>query len=257
MVDSDGTHSDEKLVRQLLEAHLSESGRTGFHCRRNSKDPPDLVVAWENGSCWGVEVTRLYQYVQQITANLSAEPVSSEEVRSSLNRFGKQLGEETEPIRSRDYTLFLSSPGEYSRWRRPQNYNTWKGAVRDAVIAHVRVGGTDRLEMEGCCLRPGSPGKRWTVAVDHGAIDVASTLQDTLRIALSRKAADLPNWNGIFTERWLVLLIADILLDDYELIDEVAPAIIQSVADSGGFHRIAWISLTGRALRLVPGGHEA
>lgn len=243
--------ADEDLARQLLEAHLSDSGRSGFHCCRNPSDPRDLVVDWGNGSRWGVEVTRLYQNVQPITADPSAKPVSSEDVRSSLDRFGKQLGEETEAIRSRDYTLFLSSPGPFSRWRRPVNYPEWKAKVAAAVVEHVRVGGTDRLEGDGYCLKPGSPGRRWTVAVDHGAIDVASTLQNTLCNALSRKAADLPKWNGTFTERWLLVLNCYPLADDGTEVVGIIRDLVRCRPECAGFDGVFWSGFPDRALTPI------
>ena len=57
----DGPVPDERFACGLLSDHLTMRGIAGFQCAVNVKDPPDLVVNWDNGAQWGVEVTRTYQ----------------------------------------------------------------------------------------------------------------------------------------------------------------------------------------------------
>ena len=57
----DGPVPDERFARRLLSDHLTMRGVSEFQCTVIEDDPPDLVVTWENGTQWGVEVTRTYQ----------------------------------------------------------------------------------------------------------------------------------------------------------------------------------------------------
>ncbi|MDE2774276.1 MAG: hypothetical protein OXI46_11330 [Gemmatimonadota bacterium] len=102
--------SDEEFARRLLTEHLSLQGKSGFRCDVNPKDPPDLLVAWEDGSQWGVEVTRTYQ---QVASCGRTDPISSAQLTEPLFHFGEKLGGALKNIRMRDYTLCLGpDPGD-------------------------------------------------------------------------------------------------------------------------------------------------
>ena len=55
--------TDERFALELLSKHLPILWGSKVCCAVNEDDPPDLVVTWENGEKWGVEVTRTYQQV--------------------------------------------------------------------------------------------------------------------------------------------------------------------------------------------------
>src|ERR671919_1840710 len=114
---------DEKFALGLLTDHLTSCGKPGFQCKINANDPPDLIVSWEHGERWGVEVTRAYQQVDQIG---NAETVSSEDVGAFLRAFGNTLGEESEGKRHRDYVLYLEGPGPFSSWKQSASKQRWK-----------------------------------------------------------------------------------------------------------------------------------
>ena len=92
---------DEEFACELLRDHLAKCGVSGFQCTVNVADPPDLLVAWDNGVQWGVEVTRTYQQVKSYDGK---KQVSSEQIGAALRSFAKELGEETKDIRKRSYT---------------------------------------------------------------------------------------------------------------------------------------------------------
>ena len=53
MKQSSAVVSDEEFSRRLLTDHLSNQGKSGFRCEVNAKDPPDLLVTWEDWFAMG------------------------------------------------------------------------------------------------------------------------------------------------------------------------------------------------------------
>ena len=51
-------YRDEQLACRLVIDYLTNQGELEFMCEVNTKDPPDLVIIWNDGTQWGVEVTR-------------------------------------------------------------------------------------------------------------------------------------------------------------------------------------------------------
>ena len=98
---------DERFACGLLSDHLTMRGVSESQCTVIEDDPPDLVVTWENGAQWGVEVTRTYQQVESLGGG---KPVSSAQTAATLRNFAEQLGEKTKDIRKRSYTVHLEGP---------------------------------------------------------------------------------------------------------------------------------------------------
>ena len=137
----------------------------------NADDPPDLVVTWENGDKWGVEVTRTYQ---QVAPFVEGEPVSSEGIIAPLRIFAEQLGEKTQDIRKRGYTLCLEGPGQFSSWKNLGSKNKWQKETKKTIRKHIVSEDSNILKVPGVWLKPGEPGKRWSIAVGHGAAEIIS-----------------------------------------------------------------------------------
>ena len=104
MTRSSSGGSDEEFACRLLIEHLTKEGKSGFRCEMNSNEPPDLLVTWNDGVQWGVEVTRTYLQVPSVNR---ASTSSSAGVSEPLLHFGEELGEATKEIRKRDYFLSL------------------------------------------------------------------------------------------------------------------------------------------------------
>jgi hypothetical protein len=123
VVENTDAKSDEGFALGLLIDHLTTRGESGFQCKCNANDPPDLIITWKHDERWGVEVARVYQQVEQIGR---AEVVSSESVGAFLRAFGNELAKETEGKRLRDYALHLEGPGPFSSWKRAVPRQRWK-----------------------------------------------------------------------------------------------------------------------------------
>ena len=110
------------------------SGRSGFQCAVHAEDPPDLVVNWNDGAQWGVEVTRTYHQVASFDGK---KLVSSEQMGVPLWDFAEQLGEKTKGIRKRSYTLSLEGPGRFSSWKSPVSKKRWQEKTEEAIRRHI------------------------------------------------------------------------------------------------------------------------
>ena len=125
--------SDESFALELLNTHLTNEGKSGFYCEDNEKnDPPDIVLTWEHGERWGVEVTRTYQQVTQVGTQ---KTVSSEEVSACFQKFADELEEKFRPIRRRDYTLVFEGPGPFNSWKFSGTLKQWKKKARRSFIS--------------------------------------------------------------------------------------------------------------------------
>ena len=94
--------TDEESSRGLLMDYLMNQGESDFKCEVNTKDPPDLVITWEDGTKWGVEVTRTYQ---QFAKGGNTGRIASAGITESLWRFVEELEEATRDERTRNYVL--------------------------------------------------------------------------------------------------------------------------------------------------------
>ena len=203
----------------------------------NEDDPPDLVVTWENGEKWGVEVTRTYQ---QVPSFKGEEPVSSETITATLRKFAEKFGEKTADIRKCGYTLNLEGPGRFSSWKDPVPIKKRLPEIEKAILRHIDSEESSILRAPGVWLKPGEPGKRWTITVNSGVAEISSATNTMLWRALEDKTEDLPNWKGVFDKRWLLLLNYYHLV--YDLVD-VKNALRQLVRENqelAGFNGIFW-----------------
>ncbi len=242
--------SDEEFGRQLLSDHLSLQGKSGFRCDVNSADPPDLLVAWKDGSLWGIEVTRTYQ---QVAALGRADAISSAEITEPLLRFGEKLGEATKSIRRRDYSLGLRpEPGDVLAGPSIKFDRAWEKRTEDAVQQHIADDGTDILVCPGARLKPGRAGHRWTVTASAGVAEMKSATFAMLARALDEKTKALPRWNEDVTERWLLLLNAYPLVDDVGEAKRALTDVMRSKPNLCGFDGVFWSGYPDRAIVAIP-----
>ena len=227
--------SDETFALELLKNHLEKSPECEFRCEVNGNDPPDLVVTWEGGVQWGVEVTRVYPRGYSAT------------VEAGLHRFASNLRETTASIRKRDYFLILGPPSLFNSQNSVDNkqWRKWKKESEKAIRQHIASGKSCILRRSGVWLRPGNPGRCWDATVNHGVEEIGLARYRMLRRALQDKMQDLPNWNGNFTEQWLLLLNYYPLVDN---IAEVKDTIYQLRQGLTGFNGILWSGYADQTL---------
>lgn len=267
--------TDEECASRLLAEHLAGSGRSGFTCIVNPCDPPDLLVAWDDGSQWGVEVTRTYLRVAD-PRSLAARPrvtgmsparrpapsgdpspspgtVSSANIIEPLRAFAEQLGKATTRLRRRDYTLCLGPSPADSLSGQPTDFGKeWQADAESAIWKHIRNNRTDILKSPGLWLKPGGPGRRWTIAASPGVHEINAAILGMLRPALAGKVEDLPRWKGHFTRRWLLLLNHYPLVSGASEVTTAVEQLIWSNADCRGFDGIFWNECSERSLVSIP-----
>ena len=217
MKQSSAVVSDEEFSHRLLTEHLSNQGNSGFRCEVSASDPPDLLVTWDDGSQWGVEVTRTYQQVASCGAT---SEVSSAAITEPLHQFGERLGKATTDIRKRDYTLGLGpDPADVLTGLSINFDRAWKKNTEAAIRQHMDADSTDILRCPGVWLKPGGSGNRWTVTVSAGAAEMDRAILVMLERAVNAKTKALPRWAGNVAKRWLLLLNAYPLVDDVGEVD--------------------------------------
>ena len=255
---------DEEHACRLLAEHFAARGQSGFRCERSSLDPPDLLVRWDDGSDWGIEVTRTYLQVAkpaptgdsaQWCTTPSPKLIASAELIEPLRTFWEALGQETTCIRKRDYTLWLGPPPADSLGlsARPIDFGKqWKKDARTAIVEHLQNDRTEPLERPGVWLKPGGPGDRWTVAVQPGVKQIAVATYAMLERAVTDKASALPRWNGNFARRWLLLLNHYPLVSDVSEVETVIGTLLRKNPDCRGFDGIFWHGGVGSSLVAIP-----
>ena len=245
MTENAEANLDEGFALELLKNYLIEHGATEFQCEVNANDPPDLVVTWETGTRWGVEVTRAYQQVEAID---KATPVSSEHVAAHLRTFAKTLGETTEHIRRRGYSLYLEGPGPLNSWKQTVSFKKWKKATEEVIREHITSGKSEELPFPSGSLTPGEPGKRWTVMIGSSVAEISSSTAAMLRRAVSDKTKGLPNWKGSFDQRWLLILNCNPLVDDVAEVESTLRQLVQTNQGLVGLDGIFWSGIPDRTL---------
>ena len=245
-----GANSDEEFACRLLTGFLTEQGRSGFGCRLNPNDPPDILVAWDDCSQWGVEVSRTYQQVARDGGN---DVISSADITEPLRRFGQKLGAETKDIRKRDYTLGLGPSPAVSLGMQQMTFDrVWKKKSGAAIRQHMEAGRTDILRCPGVWFKPGGLGNRWSVNVSPGVAEINRVTSAMLERALEEKTRALPRWTGIFTRRWLMLLNCYPLVDDICEVEVALERLIRGNSNMCGFDGVFWSGLSDRTLVLIP-----
>lgn len=257
---------DEVYACRLLTEHFATRGQSGFRCERSSLDPPDLSIRWDDGSHWGVEVTRTYLQVakpvptgdsaQQCTTP-SPKVMASAEFIEPLRTFGEALGQETTCIRKRDYTLCLgpSSADSLGLSARPIDFGQqWKKDARTAIVEHLRNDRTETLRRPGVWLKPGGPGDRWTVAVHPGVKEIAVATCAMLERAVTEKAGALSRWNGNFAHQWLLLLNHYPLVSDVSEVETAIGTLLRKNPDCCGFDGVFWNAGLNSSLVAIASG---
>ena len=270
--------SDEEYACRLLTEHLAARGQSGFTCARNPCDPPDLLVAWDNGHYWGVEVTRTYLQVpgsaaagnstRRCIADHSTPPtrpfletsrspktIASAGLIEPLRTFGETLRQETICIRKRDYTLWLGpTPADsLGLSARPIDFGKqWKKDARTAILEHLRNDRTEPLKRPGVWLKPGGPGDRWIIAVQPGVKEIAVATGAMLERAVTDKVRALPRWNGNFARRWLLLLNHYPLASDVSEVETAIGTLLRKNPDCRGLDGIFWHVGAGSSLVVIP-----
>ena len=250
MTGSSSGGSDEEFACRLLIEHLTKEGKSGFRCEMNSNEPPDLLVTWNDGVQWGVEVTRTYLQVPSVNR---ARTSSSAGVSEPLLHFGEELGEATKEIRKRDYFLSLGPNPADSIEGRPTDFGRgWKRRSEEAIRRHIEEDRTDKLRCPGVSLKPGESGNRWTVVASAGVAESRSATLAMLGRALTEKVKTLPRWNGNFANRWLLLLNSYPLVDDVGEVEEALKQLIRSNPRLCGIDGVFWSGCSDRALVPIP-----
>ena len=242
---------DEEFARQLLTERLIEQGESGFECKVNSNDPPDLVVIWSNGIQWGVEVTRTYQ---QVAGSSATSAISSVGITEPLYRFGEKLGEATKSMRKRDYYLHLGpSPVDSLQGQSIVFDKDWKKKTEKAIRQHIVADRMDILRCAGVRFTPSNSGNPWKVTASSGVAEInTATLLDMLKRAMNEKVKALPRWNGNFVKRWLLLLNGYPLVNDVREVEKVLKQLILSNRCLLGFDGVFWSGCSDRALVPIP-----
>ena len=242
--------SDEEFSRRLLTDHLSNHGKSGFRCEVNAKDPPDLLVTWDDGSQWGVEVTRTYQQVARCGGT---SELSSAEITEPLRQFGERIGKETTDIRTRDYTLGLGpDPADVLTGPSITFNKAWKRKAEQAIRQHMEVDRTDILRCPGVWFKPGGSGNRWTVTVNAGVAEMNTAISVMLERAVDEKTRALPRWTGNVAKRWLLLLNAYPLVDNVGDVERALKKLTRSNPNLCGFDGVFWSGYPNRELVAIP-----
>ena len=221
---------DEERARKLLNEFLRKRFGPEVHCEWNKHDPPDLVATLPTGLRWGVEITNVDQEVERLD---NRQRVSSVGATAHLHRFAARVGDRTAGLRKRSYRLSIG-PGHLTLIEpKPRLFDSkWKQECEKEILDHIASGKTFVLKRRGYWLMPGDPGTDWHCDVSPGVANVGLAAISMLQRALSLKASSVPDWNGDFDERWLLLLnnylhgddvdevrsiVRDLTLDDHEL----------------------------------------
>ena len=246
MTRNSGAVSDEELACRLLVKHFTKQGMSGFLCRTNVNEPPDLIVTWKDDADWGVEVTRTYQ---QVPSKGPANTISSAGLTEPLFRFGQELEEATRDIRERDYYLGLGPDPADSIAGRPTDFGrSWKRKTKEDIRLHIEEDRTDILRRPGVWLKPGELGNGWRVGASAGVTEMSSAILDMLEQALTTKVRALPKWNVNLAKRWLLLLNCYPLVDDVDEVQGALEQLIRSNPSLGEFDGILWNGCSNRAL---------
>ena len=264
-----GSITDEEYACRLLKDHLTKQALSAFHCKVNQQDPPDLIVTWPNGLQWGVEVIRVYHQVPGIVERArrfgrgtkkeptllaieeQAETVSSEQNIALLRSFAEDLKKSTENVRKLEYSFFLEGAGPFSSWHKQHSFKKWKKENEPKIREHIESGDASILEIPGVRLKPGKPGKRFSILPSAGIHETSSAMRAMLKCAIEKKAKDLPSWNGLFAERWLLLLNYYPLVDDFYDVRDTLRKLVFANENLAGFDGVFWSGYVDRSLRQL------
>ena len=257
--------SDEEFCLRLVEEHLSSEGKSGFSCDVNPHDPPDLLVTWDDGSRWGVEVTRTYQQVanQDRTSTISAAAITER-----LWAFGERVRESTENIRNRNYLLLLGpqavgedladllknladvSNGERMDFRKA--WRVWQSKTEATIREHIEAEERGVLECPWIRLTPQGPGSELRIMVAANVAEIDGGIHLMLWQALRQKTNSLERWTGCFAQRWLLLLNAYPLVEDPGDVERTVRQLVRAHPDLRGLDGVFWSGYPDRTLVAIP-----
>lgn len=242
--------SDEQFACQLLTEHLTEQTTQKFVCEVNPDDPPDILVKWNDGALWGVEVTRTYQ---QVPSRDGVGATSSEGVSATLWRFAEEFAAETQSIRKRDYVLVLGPGPSDILAECPTVFDrSWERSTRKLIRRHIEDDRSETVECPGARIEPGAHGNTWRAYVFGQPAEIRLATYDMLRKALKDKSGSMPRWSGEFERKWLLLLNGYPLVDDVEEVENALKKLIRSNPNYSGFDGVFWRGYAAPALTEIP-----
>lgn len=249
--DSHANKEDERFSLGLLRDHLRQRFGDEPTCDVVSNDPPDLIATLANGERWGIEVTRAYQQVKLPGKDRMA---SSEALYSDLKRWADTIGTKTADMRVLGYSLFLGpGPLALAPDRSPRFDKKWKADSERAIFEHIESGNTNVLRSPGLWFKPGEPGQRWTVAVSPGgSAPISSVTTSMLHKTLVSKARMVPNWNGSFEQKWLLILNFYPLANDVSDVESIIEGLARSEHELLRFNGVLWYDRLCRNLVEIP-----
>lgn len=234
----------------MLHAYLDENNIKRFNIARNKNDPPDLLISFEDGKSWGVEVTRLYQAALKFEAGdhpRRCHIANTEEIFHNLEELALEIKEQTESVRERGYTIFLEGRGAFSSYKRPVNWKNHRRAIKAGVISHIHSGSDAKLRFEGGTLFPGEPGLRWTISVGNPIAEVDKTFVYDLTELATAKINNIHRWTPNLNEKWLLVFDCHGLAD-IESTKRNMPAIFKKNSDLCCLNGIFWAPFYNRKL---------
>ena len=161
-------------------------------------------------------------------------------ITATLRIFAERLEEKTKDIRKCGYTLNLEGPGRFSSWKSPVPIERRLAEIEKAILRHIDSEERSILKAPGVWLKPGEPGKRWTITVNSGVAEISSATNTMLWRAWEDKMKKLSRWEDSFTERWLLLLNYYPLADDLAEVKDTLRQLVRGSQDLAGFNGIFW-----------------
>ncbi len=245
MNKSTEVNPDEIFALKLLREYLADHVVLNFQCMGKANDPPDLIVEWENGERWGVEVTRTYQQVRSIKGS---KVVSSETVHLPLENFAECLRNKFADKCERGYVLCLEGLGPFSSWKSPTSFKKWRKEVEEKIRRHIASDSTKTLKFDGGKLQPDKIGGQWVNMIAAPATEISSSMDMMLYRPLQIKTKDLSRWSDEFDQRWLLLLNCNPLVDNVAEVEGVLRKLTQEHQRLNGFNGFFWSGCRDRCL---------
>ena len=246
---SERGRTDEEFACGVVIDYLTNQGESEFKCEVNTNDPPDLVITWNDGTQWGVEVTRTYQ---KVANGRNTRLIASAGMTEPLWRFVEELEEATRSARTRNYVLSVGpDPIDVFRGTVPAFDRQWRRRTGEKIRQHIAASKMDTLRCPGAYLRPGDPGSRWTPMISAGVAEIGSATETMLEAALVDKTTDLVTWHGNFVERWLLLLNCYPLANDQSEVRRVVSDLFGYNQHLCQFDGVYWSGYPDRRLVAI------
>lgn len=231
------TDKDERFARdQLLDHYRCDSTTVSLI----ADDPPDLVMAWPDGTTWGVEVTRAEPHVTNIGDDRLQSFTGFE---ASVRQFVDEIRRETDGQRQVSYALSIRPAGPLdfdfnNRSTNAESWKSWKKQTRKQVLTHIRSGSTDTLSFKFGQLRHTGMGNKLRFCPHSGSMFPEVELGSMIEMSLLSKSGDFGRWSRTIDQRWLFLISLNPMADD----DEESVTVIRDMAAATGtaFDGVFW-----------------